>query len=216
MTRLEKTGLSPITDVPDTVRDFFSYDRFQILWRDLCPTGGQTFFRPIYRGAFLGIRNLRGEMADGRRATANLAFLADAEEETDLRRIALSVLGDFPSFNRKILSWLSVDSTFGYRINAEAFEGWMASARESGCLRRLAAPKSPAAKLLLWMQRVEEPRFESDLLRLAVYTSTWKAAAAALGGGLAWKLKHPCALTPEEFDTIFSAQAPLWELTAES
>lgn len=216
MTRLEETGLCPAENAPDTVSDFFSYDRFQILWRDLCAPEKQTFFTPSPSGAFLGIRNLRGEMADGRRATVNLAFLANAYEMADLRRIALSVLGDFPAFRRQTLSWLSIGGVCSYEIRTDAFRKWMDHCRESGCLRRLASPKSRAAKLLLWMQRVEEPRFETDLLRLAVYTATWKDASATLGEGLAWKLKHPCALTPEEFETIFTDQAPLWELTAES
>lgn len=215
MTRLVEGQLLPVETVPEKVEEFFSYDRFQVLWYDLCEREEQKLWKPQPNGAFFGLRNLRGEMADGRRCTANLLLIADTDEMTDLRRVALSVLGDYPEFERQFTGWLRVGGQ-SYELNTEAFSRWMASCTQAGHLERFAGPKSKASDLLFWMQRVEEPRIETELLRLAVYTSGWKDVQQVMGQGMAWKLKHPCALTPEEFENVFVREAPLWELSAET
>lgn len=215
MTRLVSGELLPAETVPENVEAFFSYDRFQALWYDVCSQQEQKLWKPQPDGMFFGLRNLRGEMADGRRCTANLLLIADGEETTSLRRIALTVLGDYPAFQRQLTGWLRVGG-HSYELNIQAFSQWMETCSHYGRLERLVQPETRAASLLAWMQRVEEPKLETDLLRLAVYTSGWKDIQQVMGKGIAWKLKHPCALTPEEFETVFIREAPLWELSAES
>lgn len=215
MTRLVDGQLHPVETVPANVEEFLSYDHFQALWYDLCDPKEQKLWKPLTSGMIFGLRNLRGEMADGRRCTANILWIADANEMPNLRRIALSVLGDYPAFERQFTGWLRVGG-HSYELNTEAFSRWMASCTGANHLNRFAAPKSKAADLLFWMQRVEEPRVETELLRLAVYTGSWKDVRNVMGQGMAWKLKHPCALTPEEFDNIFIREAPLWELSIDA
>lgn len=215
MTRLVNGQLQPVEEIPEKAENFFSYDRFQVLWYDCCDEEEQKLWKPQPQGMFFGLRSLRGEMADGRRCTANMLMIADVEEITDLRRIALSVLGDYPAFERMFTSWLRVGG-LSYELNTEEFSKWMETSAEADCLNRFAEPKSKASNLLFWMQRVEDPRVETELLRLAVYTSSWKDVQSVMGQGLAWRLKHPCALTPEEFENVFIREAPLWELSADT
>lgn len=215
MTRLESGELLPAETVPENVEAFFSFDRFQALWYDVCSQQEQTLWKPQPYGSFFGLRNLRGEMADGRRCTANLLLMADADEVTDLRRIALSVLGDYPKFQQQFTGWLRVGG-HSYELNTQSFSRWMEACSHAGHLERFAGPNTRASHLLAWMQRVEEPKLATDLLRLAVYTSSWKDIQQIMGKGIAWKLKHPCALTPEEFEEVFIREAPLWELSAGS
>ena len=212
MTRLVNGQLQPVETVPENVEAFFSYDRFQVLWYDFCDEEVQTLWRPQPRGMFFGLRNLRGEMADGRRCTANLLLIADADEMTDLRRLALTILGDYPTFERQFTSWLRVGG-HSYELNTQAFCTWMEECSGASHLERYAGPGSKASKLLFWMQRTDQPNLETDLLRLAVYTSGWRDLRQVMGSGVAWKLKHPCALSPDEFDAVFIGEAPLWELS---
>lgn len=212
MTKLMDGQLVPAGSVPEKVEVFFSYDRFQALWYDLCTQENQKLFNPQPYGTFFGLRNLRGQMADGRGCTANMVIIADAYEMTALRRIALSVLGDYPAFERRLTSWLRVGG-HSYELNLEAFCGWMDSCAAASRLDRFADAKSQASNLLLWMQRAEAPRMETELLRLAVYTGSWKDVREVMGQGMAWKLKPSCALSPDEFEDIFVGGAPLWALS---
>lgn len=215
MTRLEDHALVQAVDVPEFAEEFFSYDRFQILWHDPCGKEDRKLWKPQPSGMFFGLRNLRGTMADGRRCTANLLFSAQDDEVPGLRRIALSVLGDYPEFQRQLTGWLRVGGA-SYELNTDAFLSWMERCKNAGHLTRFTDSRSRASQLLLWMQRRDAPRLETDLLRLAVYTSHWKDVQQVMGQGLAWKLKHPCALSPEEFEQLFVENAPLWELSTES
>lgn len=215
MTRLADGQLMPVEDIPQKVEEFFSYDRFQILWYDLCEQETQKLWKPQPNGMFFGLRNLRGQMTDGRGCTANLLLFADSDEVAALRRIALSILGDYPAFERQFTGWLSVGGC-SYELNTQAFCAWMDACSEASQLERYADPKSKAANLLFWMQRVEEPHIELELLRLAVYTGSWKDVQSVMGQRVAWMVKHPCALSPEEFESIFVREAPLWELSADT
>ena len=141
MTRLVNGQLQPVETVPENVEAFFSYDRFQVLWYDFCDEEVQTLWRPQPRGMFFGLRNLRGEMADGRRCTANLLLIADADEMTDLRRLALTILGDYPTFERQFTSWLRVGG-HSYELNTQAFCTWMEECSGASHLERYAGPGS--------------------------------------------------------------------------
>lgn len=211
MTRLEGKQLQPVEAVPEPVEAFFSYDRFQVLWYDRC-SAEQKLWKPQPDGMFFGLRGLRGRMEDGRGCTANLLLTAGEEEMAHLRRLALTVLGDYPAFERQFTGWLRPGG-LSYELNTEAFVSWMEGCGQAARLARFTDPKEKVSNLLLWMQRVEQPRLENELLRLAVYTSDWKDVQQVMGQGIAWKLKHPCALTPEEFEKEFVGKAPLWELS---
>ena len=78
MTQLVNRELRPVDAVPEIVESFFSYDRFQLLWHDLFVKEGQKLWKPQPNGMLFGLRNLRGEMADGRRCTANILLIADS------------------------------------------------------------------------------------------------------------------------------------------
>lgn len=212
MTQLVNEQLQPVETVPENVEAFFSYDRFQVLWYDFCDKEVQTLWRPQPCGMFFGLRNLRGEMADGRRCTANMLLIADTEEMTELRRVALTILGDYPAFQRLFTGWLRVGG-HSYELNTQAFCTWMEDCTATTHLERYAPARSKASNLLFWMQRTDQPNLETDLLRLAVYTSSWRDLRQVMGSGVAWKLKHPCALSPDEFDVVFIGEAPLWELS---
>lgn len=214
LTRLEESGLVPTEEsppVPDVIREFFSYDRYSFLWRDLCPPVKRSWQRPQCTGSFCGVRDLRGFMADGRSGTVNLAFLAEPEEETLLRRTALAILGDYGGFRSKIFSWLSVGEPCGYRLAAPAFQDWLRRCGSAGQLRRLAAAEAPAARLLPSLRRTQPPRLERDTLRLAACTCPWEEIYEAMGSRPVWRLRPRSAMAREEFDEVFSS-GPVWTL----
>lgn len=215
LTRLEEDGLVPAEgegrQPPEAVREFFSYDRYSFLWRDLCPPVEKPWQRPQCTGSFCGVRNLRGAMADGRNGTVNLAFLAGPEEEALLRRTALSILADYGGFQSMIFGWLSVGEPCGYRLDAPAFWDWLRRCGGAGQLRRLAAEESPAARLLSLLQPAQPPRLERDTLRLAACTCTWNEIYEAMGGRLIWRRRPRRAITEEQFDAAFSG-GPVWTL----
>lgn len=210
MTRLVNGQLTPAQTVPDKVREFFSYDRFQVLWYDSCESKDRKLWKPQPDGMFFGLRNLRGEMADGRRCTANMLLIAPGDEMTELRPVALAILGDYPKFQRQFTGWLSVGGD-SYELDTEAFGRWMKGCRQALRMDGVTQTKSKVTELLFRMARTEQPRLETDLLRLAVYTSGWKDLQQVMGRGVAWKIKHPCALTPDAFEKLFITEAPLWQ-----
>lgn len=216
MTRMEDGELVPAEregeSLPGPVRDFFSYDRFLFLWRDLCHRVDRPWQQPCCTGGFCGLRELEGRMADGRRGTVNMAFLAGQEEETLLRRAVLTMLGDYDGFAEKIFSWLSVGGPCGYRLNGGAFDSWLAGCGEKGRLRRLVPPEDQAARLLPFLQSTRPPRLERETLRLAACTCGWKEISGAMGSQAMWYLRPRCALTREEFTAAFTGRGPVWEL----
>lgn len=214
LTRLEENGLVPAEEgqqVPEIIWEFFSYDRYSFLWRDLCPPVKQPWQRPQCTGSFCGVRNLRGSMADGRNGTVNLAFLAEPEEEALLRRTALAILADYSGFRSMIFAWLSVGEPCGYRLDAPAFQDWLRRCGSAGQLRRLVAADAPAARLLSSLQCMQPPRLERDTLRLAACTCAWREIYEAAGSRPIWRLRPQNAITQEQFDAAFSS-GPVWTL----
>lgn len=215
LTRLEEDGLVPAEDgdrqPPEMIREFFSYDRYSFLWRDLCPPVDKPWQRPQCTGGFCGLRSLRGTMADGRSGTVNLAFLAGPEEETLLRRTALTILADYSGFRSMIFSWLFVGEPCGYQLDVPAFRDWLHRCGGASRLRRLVEADSPAARLLPGLQRTRPPRLERDALRLAACTCTWKEIYESMGSRPIWRRRPRCAITEEQFDAAFSG-GPVWTL----
>lgn len=217
LTRLEPGGLIPAEGgamaPPEPVRNFFSYDRFQFLWRDFCQMSDK-WEAPLCTGGLCGIRELRGQMMpDGRGGTVNLAFLAGPDELVLLRRVALSILGDMDAFRQMLFSWLSVGGSCGYEINAQAFLSWVGHCGLMCRLRRLVPPEHPAAQLLPFLAG-PPPKQERDTLHLAVCTCDWQVIGESMGNPKVWRRKPACALSPAEFSAAFTGRGPVWSMEA--
>ncbi len=216
MTQLSGDELAvPIQSAPQVVDDFFSYDMFDVLWYDIPMNSDFKFWKPETDGAFFGVRNLCGESSDGRKMTVNMAITAEESEMTSIRRIALAVLGDYPSFEKKITGCFYIDGS-SYALKTDAFYGWINAAEKTQSVTRCVPAQSKVSSMLMRMKRAEEPLTESDLLRLAVYTSDRKDIRKITGDGLVWKMKHPCIVSSSEFYDLFSKQAPVWRLSSEN
>lgn len=214
LTRLDGDSLVPtaLSELPELAETFFSYDRFQLLWRDI--NGGKaSFLKPSIDGSFLGIRGLLGSFSDGRRGTVNMALYAADGELPWLRRIALTVLGDFDAFREFILRCLSVGGPCSYQLDVRALTQWLQACGQRTKLHLQVEKKDPAARLLPNMQLAANPMMEPELLHLAVCTCSWEKIYKSMGTPLMWLLKPRCALTTQEFETIFTGRGPVWELT---
>lgn len=211
MTRLdgEKLVPAPLDLLPGIAADFFSFDRFQVLWRDRSRENG-SWLLPKPDGSFLGIRNLNGITSSGRSCTINLAFNAESEEITALQRIGLTIFGDFDAFRSMILRWFSIGGPCSYQINGAAFSDWLRECTGMNRLIPATDPEEPAIKLLPYMCRAEPAKLETEFLRLAVCTSSWKEIYKTMGHSLLWLRKPPNVLTLEEFGEAFTQRGALW------
>ena len=211
MTQLVENTLVPVNEIPNHVENFFSLDRFQILWYDVCDKSKKTFFKPMTNGSYFGVRNIFGKMADGRDITVNLFIIANEDEMSWLRKIALTILGDYPSFQRMLTSWFCIGGC-SYELDVCKFTEWLENCRICKHLKRLAPAESKAVQILKWLRGIDLPATEWELLRLAVYTMNWKDIKTVMGNGITWKIKHPCLLSCEQFEQEFISKAPLWNL----
>ena len=218
MTKLEREALIPAVrpghTPPEAVRSFFSYDRFLLLWRDLC---GQE---PLPRrgiqisGSFFGLRSLTGVMSDGRSGVINLAFLAQpGEDAAALRRAALTILGDYDRFVRELFSMLRAGGDCGYELDTAAFGRWLDICRSARTLRPVCPRGKKALELLPRAVSREMPKRQTDLLHLAVCACLWEEVRGTLGDSLLWHFKPRCVLTPDQFSNTFQGGGALWELT---
>ena len=215
LSSIEENGLQPVhswSTVPKCVTDFFSYDRFQILWRDLSAPQTSMFAKHEITGGFLGIRNMNGHMADGRKGTVNIAFFAEAHELTELRRVALSVFGDYGAFVGKIFGLLTVGGECSYQLDTAAFQLWLGQCTQNNKLKKLRENDDAANQLLVYMQERDQVVVEPQLLHFAVSTSDWKTIYKTMGEHKLWYFKPKCVITIGEFEQIFRGQGPLWEL----
>ncbi len=203
MTRLDGQNLIPAReegDLPEMVDAFFFYDWYQVLWCDL--PNGDSFF---------GVRGLTGHMATGRGASANLVFLADPDEMTALRRIALTMLGDYPAFCSRFFLWMSVGGACSYQLDADAFYKWMEFCTACEKFRVLVPAGDRVRTLLPIMRRQKEPETEQDRMRIAVLSSPWEEARELLGDEEVWRDQPVSAITKAEFAELFVERAPVLE-----
>lgn len=220
LTRLQGDTLVPAdgisgTAAPEQVRDFFSYDRFRILWRDFCAEEGGILF-PVPAMCFFGIRGLEGIMSD-RRASVNLAVTAGWDEFFSVKHFVLSVLGDFDAFSLKLLQCLSVGGKCGYELNREAFERYggewfrKCAGTDMQAAGRLCVPETdPAGALLLRLQKTDNvPKTERDLLHFAVCSMDWAAAVSGFEHKWLWKLPPKCVVNQEEFAEHFCGRGAI-------
>ncbi|MCD7807053.1 MAG: hypothetical protein LUH19_06900 [Lachnospiraceae bacterium] len=197
---------------PPVVDEFLSYDRFYLLWRDLCERTQDPQQETFCQGAFLGLRSLRGKMSDGRMGTGNLVLLAGKEEAAALKRIALSILGDYDAFVSQVFQWLSAGGKCGYQLDGSAFCAWLERCSGEASLRWLISREDPLYRILPFMVRREEMRTERESLRLAVCSTDWGDALLTLGNESVWRSRPVCALTDGEFGRLFMGRGPLWEM----
>lgn len=214
--RLEGEHLQPVAGghlgLPESLRDFFSYDRFLLLWRELAPPVARPWHHPQPHAAFFGLRDLRGVMPDGRGVTVNWALYATESEIVQLRRAALSVLGDFDAFQAKLFIWLSVGGPCGYSLDGAAYLSWLESCVECSRLRLLIPQKDPVRSLLPYLQQTQPPHLERDLLHLAVSTVGWKELSQSLDSSVRRQFNPHCVLSKNTFQTLFSGRGPIWQL----
>lgn len=213
LTRLENEQLVPadFSLLPPVVEEFFSYDRFRFLWRELCDELEKPLSRPEITGSFCGIREMKGIMRDGRSGTVNMAIYADAHELTLMRRVVLSILGNIDAFRETLFQWLSAGGACSYQLDGAAFRHWLDACGSCTHLRPV-SKQSAAADLLPVIQRTSPPRLERDLLRLAVCIRSWEELYGTMGSRLMWGLKPRCVLTEQEFIHAFSGHGPVWIL----
>lgn len=199
--------------LPEAVSTFFSYDQFQVLWRELSAPVDKPWKKPEPYAEVFGLREITGKFADGRNGTVNMAFYAPVEETHKLRRVALAVLGDYAGFCEQLLACMQIGGTCGYQLEGQALESWINECAEKSRLHLLAEADDPALKCLPWLQQTPQPaRVERELLKFAVCTSDWKTIAETLGDKVNWYLKPRCAITRTEFQKYFVERPPLWEL----
>lgn len=193
---------------PDCIRNFFSYDRFKILWRDYCDDEKESLVLPSPEYSMLGVRNLEGTMS-GRKAYVNLALLAEREEFDALRDIALEILGDFDSFSQRIFQCLKVGGECGYDLNSEEMRIWRKQCRE-GSVKVCVPEEDPAGNLLRMLQdRERKQKTQRDLLHFAVCTTEWKAAIPSMGPKWVWLLQPRRVLDEEQFREMFTGRGSL-------
>ena len=213
MTQLAGETLIPCAAPPQIVDEFFCYDRFRILWKDLIAPNERTWFRPDPIGSFFGIRNLVGAVEDGRQGYANLAFLTESASEIPaLRRIALSVLGDVARFAQMILSMIHIGGACSYQLDGKHFLEWMSECTLASRLKLMIPGKDPAAEIIKRISRRNQLRIETDLLYFAVVSSCWKDVYRELGSNPLWRIKPAAAFTTTEFSAHFLERGPLWYL----
>ncbi len=213
LTRFENEQLAAVdfSTLPPVVEEFFSYDRFRFLWRDLCSELEKPLDQPEIIGSFCGIREMKGIMRDGRSGTVNMAIYANMHELTLMRRVVLSILGDIDTFRETLFQWLSVGGECSYCLDGAAFQHWMDACGSCTHLRPV-SKQSAAAGLLPNLQRNTAPRLERDLLRMAVCIRSWKELYETMGSRLMWGLKPRCVLTEQEFAKVFSGHGPVWTM----
>lgn len=195
------------TALPDVVSEFFSYDRFRILWRDYPVPGSQALF-PEADSGMLGLRGLEGRIGN-RKAVVNFAMTADRAELEQLKKTALSVIGDYFGFSAKLFQWMSLGGACGYELDTEAFGRWQQEIMEGRDTALPVPEESMAGKMLRYLQKPGgRNRTERDLLHFAVCTDEWKFVAPYMGNRVIWALKPKEALTWEEFTEQFLSGKP--------
>lgn len=212
MTELKGEELVPADSLVPKAEEFFSFDRYKLLWCDTCSNGEIKKSKPSADGAFFGMRNIYGTKGDGRYFIINTAFVAEEREMPSIQRLALHVLSDPAEFERMLLSLFSIGGPCGYNVKAAELISFLDSFNEPKHFTRLSKKNSRIDRMLTYMQRKDPPANNAELLRMAVYTADKNDAKREFGGGLSWIAGHPCNISESEYKEIFIESAPHWEL----
>lgn len=213
LTKIEGDRLVPCPQAPDIVGDFFYYDRYQVLWREL-PSEHQPSKREIaVSGGFFGIRGLKGRIQGDRWGSANIAFWArDPMDLVALRRISMGILGDVDGFTVLLLRQLSIGGEAGYQLDVASLLSRLESFTQSSLIRLQVNSDHPVMGVLPNLQRIEAARTSTELVRLAVCSSDWEGLTAKSKSGFWHRRQYNPLLTPEEFQAVFTGHGPIWEL----
>ncbi len=177
-------GVTPCEgDVDKDVWDFFSYDRFKVLWREFPEKKGVKLF-PEPEKSIFGIRGLNGNIS-GRSGVVNMAIAADQDELGSMEKIALSILDCYEEFTKMIFSFVSIGGEAGYDVDKERLFGYLKELKVSKETKS-GKSKDKKAKLVRKLMDRQGIVTERDLLRFGVCTDLWKTISPHFGGKLLW------------------------------
>lgn len=202
-TYLTPNGLIPAdgsggVEMPQNVWDFFSFDRFKLIWREY--SGGGKAFLPTPEHGMIGIRRIEGDFG-GRSGVINIAVTAGEEELRQLENAVAVMIGAYADFLQMLLRCISVGGECGYQIDAEGFYEYMRCADD---IDFKTLESTDGGKMIADALKRESGIFtERDLLRFAVTSEPWSEIRDSLGGGFVWKRKPKCVITPDEFERKF-------------
>ena len=188
-------------NLPEDVYDFFSYDRFTILWREY-PTEKNKLLFPEPGSAIFGIRSINCMMS-GKKAVINLAVKAGENELTELTALASSVLLYYRDFTVALPRLISVGGDCGYEISGDQFMQYISSLCADKDWRSMpdSDPKIKFVKDIC--KRSEGIITQKDLIRFAVRTDSWHAVSGNMGTGFIWKKCPKNVVTVSDFEKIF-------------
>ena len=188
-------------NLPQDVYDFFSYDRFAILWREY-PVNANKMLFPEPCSALFGIRSINC-MISGKQAVINIAVKASENELTQLTAFASSILLFYRDFTVALPRFMSVGGDCGYEINGNQFMQYVMSLcadRDWGSLDN-SCPNVKFVKDIC--RRSEGIITQKDLIRFAVRTDSWHAVSNSMGTGFIWKKCPKRVITVADFEKIF-------------
>ncbi len=202
---LTETGLMPAdgsqgVTLPQPVWEFFSFDRFKILWREYPEDDSIRFFPAPAYGMF-GIRRIEGNFGD-RHGVVNIVVTADREELQELEDMAVAVINDFTGFSSMLLGCMSIGGSCGYSIDAAWFSDCMRRVCTEIDYKEMSAYKG-GKMLLNILKRDNGILTQRDLLRFAVSSEPWKNIRQYMGNALIWKKRPKNVITLEEFEKKF-------------
>ncbi len=201
---LTENGLIPAdgsmgVNLPADVWDFFSYDRFKVLWREYPLKSGALFPEPC--GGILGIRRIEASFG-GRRGIVNIVFRAGSDECGDLENVAAFVLGRYTEFCRMLSACMTVGGSFGYGIDVSRFLNYMTAGSERIDFKLLSS--SAGGKMIAKILKRENGILnEKDLLRFAVTAESWQDLSRYFGEGRVWRKQPKYVITLTEFEKKF-------------
>ena len=210
LTRLQGSQLVPADWMegecpPDLVKEFFSYERFRILWRDFSEEAESLLFPAPTHGMF-GIRGLEGRISD-RTGLVNLAIVASVGEREQLKALALRILGDFDGFVKRLFACLSIGGKWGYQLDAEAFLQWQEEWAVQG-----GYPEKGAAESVTDRGSTAGTSGAADRGSMAGVEWSWLISEEDPAGELLRSLQKPDGLAKTERDLLhFAVCTTGWE-----
>ncbi|MBQ4528730.1 MAG: hypothetical protein II998_11745 [Clostridia bacterium] len=187
--------------MPEPVYDFFSYDRFKILWREF-PTDNNRVLFPEPGYSFFGIRGINCILS-GKNGVINFAVIANEDEAAKLTNFAASVMIFYNDFIHGLPSFLSVGGDCGYDISAESFNSYILSMCADKDWKSLPS-NDPAVKFIKDVCRRSGGIFTAkDLIRFAVATDDWNNISPSFGNGFIWRKKPKSVISVSDFEKIF-------------
>lgn len=203
--RVNKEGLEPVAASEDSdalrlAREFFFYDGFRMVWRDVCTSGKRERLALVPEWTIAAVRGMEGNIS-GRRGNVNLAAVGEPEESSFFRRMVLGFLGDYDFHVRKVFSSLSIGEGGVLATDGEKLlKSLMEQSGDEDYGKIKAYKGGQLWEALIRLERTALT--ERDLLRFAVCQSQWKEAARELTPGWLWKKEPPGVIGSEVFERL--------------